>query len=143
MCTCCNQSRGHCLELIGLLPHASVQSIMSNWDRLVGTSPLLSSHLSHIISSNNFTNSFMSFSTSCSNTDLWGIYLVSEGFMNVDANMAHFMLNEWTCMLTAPIDIEVICAKSQLKAGLLLSLNRTTAVALKTLASNSSPLGII
>ena len=47
--------------------------------------------------------------------------------MNLD-DMAHFMLNEWTCMLTAPIDIEVICAKSQLKTGLLLSLNRFTAV---------------
>ena len=43
--------------------------------------------------------------------------------------MAHFMLKEWTHMLTAPIDIEVGHTKSQLKARLLLGLNGTTTVA--------------
>lgn len=109
-------------------PMLAMQSIMGNWDRSLGASPLLSSRLSHIISSNNLANSFMSFSTSYSDTGLWGIYLVSENLMNLD-DMAHFTLKEWTRMSMAPTDVEVERAKSQLKAGLLLSLDGTTAIA--------------
>lgn len=59
-------------------PMLVMQSIFGNWDRSLGASSLLSSRLSHIISSNNLANSYMSFSTSYSDTGLWGIYLVSE-----------------------------------------------------------------
>jgi processing peptidase subunit beta len=59
-------------------PMMVMSSIMGNWDRSLGASPLLSSKLSHIISSNNLANSFMSFSTSYSDTGLWGIYLTTE-----------------------------------------------------------------
>jgi processing peptidase subunit beta len=109
-------------------PMLVMQSIMGNWDRSLGASPLLSSRLSHIISSNNLANSFMSFSTSYSDTGLWGVYLVSENLMNLD-DMTHFTLKEWTRMSMAPTDVEVERAKSQLKAGLLLSLDGTTAIA--------------
>jgi processing peptidase subunit beta len=109
-------------------PMMVMQSIFGNWDRSLGASPLLSSRLSHIISSNNLANSFMSFSTSYSDTGLWGIYLVSENLVNLD-DLAHFTLKEWTRMSIAPTDIEVERAKSQLKAGLLLGLDGTTAIA--------------
>lgn len=109
-------------------PMMVMQTIFGNWDRSLGSSPLLSSRLSHIISSNNLANSFMSFSTSYSDTGLWGIYLVSENLMNLDELM-HVTLREWTRMSTAPTDTEVERAKSQLKAGLLLSLDGTTAIA--------------
>jgi processing peptidase subunit beta len=109
-------------------PMMVMQSIFGNWDRSLGASPLLSSQLSHIISSNNLANSFMSFSTSYSDTGLWGIYLTSENLMNLD-DLAHFTLKEWTRMSTAPTDVEVERAKSQLKVGLLLGLDGTTAVA--------------
>lgn len=109
-------------------PMLVMQSIMGNWDRSLGASPLLSSRLSHIISSNNLANSFMSFSTSYSDTGLWGIYLVSENLMNLD-DTVHFTLKEWTRMSMAPTEVEVERAKSQLKAGLLLSLDGTTAIA--------------
>lgn len=59
-------------------PMMVLSSIMGNWDRSLGASPLLSSKLSHIISSNHLANSFMSFSTSYSDTGLWGIYMVTE-----------------------------------------------------------------
>jgi processing peptidase subunit beta len=59
-------------------PMLVMQSIFGNWDRSLGASPLLSSKLSHIISSNNLANSYMSFSTSYSDTGLWGIYMVTE-----------------------------------------------------------------
>ena len=45
-------------------PMLMMQTIMGNWHRSLDTAPLLSSHLSHIISSNNLVNSFMLFSTS-------------------------------------------------------------------------------
>ncbi|KAG6899790.1 hypothetical protein C0993_006914 [Termitomyces sp. T159_Od127] len=109
-------------------PMMVMQSIFGNWDRALGASPLLSSRLSHIISSNNLANSFMSFSTSYSDTGLWGIYLVSENLRNLD-DLMHFTLREWTRMSIAPTEVEVERAKSQLKAGLLLGLDGTTAVA--------------
>jgi processing peptidase subunit beta len=109
-------------------PMLVLQSVFGNWDRSLGASPLLSSRLSHIVSSNNLANSFMSFSTSYSDTGLWGIYLVTENLMNID-DLVHFSLREWTRMATAPTDAEVERAKSQLKASLLLSLDGTTAIA--------------
>ncbi|KAG8825424.1 hypothetical protein FRC17_008650 [Serendipita sp. 399] len=109
-------------------PMLVMQSIFGNWDRSLGASPLLSSRLSHIISSNNLANSFMSFSTSYSDTGLWGIYLVSENLVNLD-DMVHFTLREWTRMSISPKESEVERAKSQLKATLLLSLDGTSAIA--------------
>ncbi len=109
-------------------PMLVLQSIMGNWDRSLGSSPLLSSRLSHIISSNNLANSYMHFSTSYSDTGLWGAYFVSENFLNVD-DLIHFTLREWQRMSYAPTEGEVERAKSQLKASLLLGLDGTTAIA--------------
>lgn len=109
-------------------PMMVMQGIFGNWDRSLGASPLLSSRLSQIISSNNLANSYMSFSTSYSDTGLWGIYLVSENLKNLD-DLAHFTLKEWTRMSVAPLPVEVERAKNQLKAGLLLSLDGSTAIA--------------
>jgi mitochondrial-processing peptidase subunit beta len=101
-------------------PMLVMQSIFGNWDRSLGASPLLSSRLSHTIATNGLANSYMSFSTSYSDTGLWGIYLVTEN---------HFTLREWTRMSMRPTDIEVERAKNQLKASLLLGLDGTTAIA--------------
>ncbi|TIB81103.1 hypothetical protein E3Q22_01432 [Wallemia mellicola] len=109
-------------------PMLVMQSIFGNWDRSLGASPLLSSRLSHIISENNLANSYMSFSTSYSDTGLWGIYLVSENLMCLD-DLVHFTLKEWQRMSIAPTPAEVERAKSQLKASLLLGLDGSTAVA--------------
>ncbi len=109
-------------------PMMVMQSIFGNWDRSLGASHLLSSRLSHVLSENNLANSFMSFSTSYSDTGLWGIYLVSENLVNLD-DLVHNTLKEWTRMSIAPTEVEVERAKSQLKAGLLLSLDGSTAVA--------------
>ena len=54
------------------------QSIIGSWDRSLGASSLLSSKLSHTVSSNGLANSFQSFSTSYNDTGLWGIYMVTE-----------------------------------------------------------------
>lgn len=109
-------------------PMLVMQSIFGNWDRALGSSPLLSSRLSTIVSKNNLANSFMSFSTSYSDTGLWGIYLVTENHRNID-DLTHFTLKEWTRMSIDPTAAEVERAKSQLKASLLLTLDGTTAIA--------------
>src|SRR2546423_5544206 len=44
------------------------QAIVGNWDRAMGNSPYLGSKLSTFVSANNLANSFMSFSTSYSDT---------------------------------------------------------------------------
>ncbi|GAA6038118.1 hypothetical protein JCM8097_007555 [Rhodosporidiobolus ruineniae] len=109
-------------------PMLVMQSIMGNWDRSLGAQSLLSSRLSHIISTNNLANSFMSFSTSYSDTGLWGIYAVSENVVNLD-DLTHFIMKEWQRMATHPTEGEVQRAKAQLKASLLLGLDGSTAVA--------------
>ncbi|KAJ6544141.1 Metalloenzyme, LuxS/M16 peptidase-like protein [Mycena capillaripes] len=109
-------------------PMMVLQSIFGNWDRSLGSAPHLSSKLSEIVSSHSLANSFMSFSTSYADTGLWGIYLVSENLMNLD-DLSHFTLREWTRMSIDPKNVEVERAKSQLKAGLLLGLDGTTAIA--------------
>lgn len=109
-------------------PMLVLQSVFGNWDRSLGAAPLLSSRLSHIISSNNLANSFMHFSTSYSDTGLWGVYLVSENLGNLD-DLAHFTLKEWQRASTGLGSAEVERAKAQLKASLLLGLDGTTAIA--------------
>lgn len=109
-------------------PMLVMQSIFGNWDRSLGASSLLSSRLSTIISSNNLANSYMSFSTSYSDTGLWGIYMVSENLMNLD-DLCHFTLKEWTRMSMNPTTAEVERAKAQLTSSLLLGLDGTTAIA--------------
>ncbi|AOW00656.1 YALI0A14806p [Yarrowia lipolytica CLIB122] len=104
------------------------QAIIGNYDRAVGTSRHQGSRLSNIVSENNLANSFQSFSTSYSDTGLWGIYLTSENTTQID-DLVHFTLKEWNRLSTSVSNLQVERAKSQLKAGLLLSLDGTTYVA--------------
>ncbi|KAL4937312.1 hypothetical protein BDV06DRAFT_215984 [Aspergillus oleicola] len=104
------------------------QAIVGNWDRAMGNSPFLGSKLSSFVERHNLANSFMSFSTSYSDTGLWGIYLVSENMTGLD-DLIHFALREWSRLSFNVTAAEVERAKAQLKASILLSLDGTTAVA--------------
>ncbi|KAI9682276.1 MAG: hypothetical protein M1817_000330 [Caeruleum heppii] len=104
------------------------QAIVGNWDRAMGNAPHLGSKLSGFIHNNHLANSFMSFSTSYSDTGLWGIYLVTEALTRID-DLVHFTLREWSRLSYGVTEAEVERAKSQLKASILLSLDGTTAVA--------------
>ena len=104
------------------------QAIVGNWDRAMGNSPYLGSKLSTFIHENKLANSFMSFSTSYSDTGLWGIYLVTDAFTRID-DLIHFTLREWSRLSFNVSEAETERAKSQLKASILLSLDGTTAVA--------------
>jgi processing peptidase subunit beta len=59
-------------------PMLVMSAIFGNWDRGLGASPLLSSKLSHIISSNNLANSYQHFFTNYSDTGLWGVNIITE-----------------------------------------------------------------
>ena len=109
-------------------PMLVMSAIFGNWDRGLGASPLLSSKLSHIISSHNLANSYQHFFTNYSDTGLWGVNIITENFSNVD-DLMHFTLREWTRMSTAPSHAEVERAKSQTKAAQLLVLDGTNAIA--------------
>ncbi|KAF2864846.1 mitochondrial-processing peptidase-like protein subunit beta [Massariosphaeria phaeospora] len=104
------------------------QAIVGNWDRTMGNSPYLGSKLSSLVAENNLANSFMSFSTSYSDTGLWGIYLVTSQVTTID-DLVHFTLREWTRLCMNVTSAETERAKAQLKASILLSLDGTTAVA--------------
>ncbi|KAI9794028.1 MAG: hypothetical protein M1816_006653 [Peltula sp. TS41687] len=104
------------------------QAIVGNWDRTMGNAPHLGSKLSRFVHNNNLANSFMSFSTSYSDTGLWGIYLVTDQLTRID-DLTHFTLREWSRLSSNVTEAEVERAKAQLKASILLSLDGTTAVA--------------
>ncbi|KAF1955339.1 mitochondrial-processing peptidase-like protein subunit beta [Byssothecium circinans] len=104
------------------------QAIVGNWDRAMGNSLYTGSKLSSFVAQNNLANSFMSFSTSYSDTGLWGIYLVSQSPTTLD-DLVHFTLREWSRLSFNVTSAEVERAKAQLKASLLLALDGTTAVA--------------
>ncbi|KAK3672734.1 Mitochondrial-processing peptidase subunit beta [Recurvomyces mirabilis] len=104
------------------------QAIVGNWDRAMGNSPYLGSKLSTFIHENKLANSFMSFSTSYSDTGLWGIYMVTDAITRID-DLVHFTLREWSRLSFSVSEAETERAKAQLKASILLSLDGTTAVA--------------
>ncbi|KAL9115843.1 MAG: hypothetical protein Q9227_000211 [Pyrenula ochraceoflavens] len=104
------------------------QAIVGNWDRAMGNAGLLGSKLSTFVNHHNLANSFMSFSTSYSDTGLWGIYLVTDNLTAVD-DLVHFTLREWTRLSVNVTEAETERAKAQLKASILLSLDGSTAIA--------------
>ncbi|ORY14178.1 Metalloenzyme, LuxS/M16 peptidase-like protein [Clohesyomyces aquaticus] len=110
------------------------QAIVGNWDRAMGNSPYLGSKLSTFVSQNNLANSFMSFSTSYSDTGMLTPYQPLGHLprildpTRVD-DLVHFTLREWSRLSLSVTAAETERAKAQLKASILLSLDGTTAVA--------------
>ncbi|KAK3393571.1 Metalloenzyme, LuxS/M16 peptidase-like protein [Podospora didyma] len=104
------------------------QAIVGNYDKALGNAPHQGNKLSGIVHQNNLATSYMSFSTSYSDTGLWGIYLTTDNLSNVD-DTVHFALREWSRLCQDVSEAETERAKSQLKASILLSLDGTSAVA--------------
>jgi processing peptidase subunit beta len=104
------------------------QAIVGNYDKALGNAPHQGSKLSGIVHKNDLATSFMSFSTSYSDTGLWGIYMVTDKLTRID-DLVHFALREWSRLSSNVSEAEVERAKAQLKASILLSLDGTTAVA--------------
>ena len=135
------------------------QAVVGNWDRAMGNSPYLGSKLSTFVHQNHLANSFMSFSTSYSDTgyvrpsshpvlNLYFMLCVQTkiyspanptlslwGIYLVTESatriddLVHFTLREWSRLCYSVSEAEVERAKAQLKASILLSLDGTTAIA--------------
>jgi len=103
------------------------QAIVGNYDKAMGNAPHQGSKLSGFVHKHELANSFMSFSTSYSDTGLWGIYLVTDKIGQLD-DLVHFAIREWMRLCTNVSESEVERAKAQLKAAILLSLDGTTAI---------------
>ena len=106
-------------------PMLVMQAILGNWDR---STSALTTRLAGFISEHKLANSFMHFSTSYSDTGLWGVYVTSEAVDRLD-DLTHFIQREWQRMSTSVSEGEVFKAVAQLKAGLLLGLDGSTPVA--------------
>ncbi|KAI9275568.1 Metalloenzyme, LuxS/M16 peptidase-like protein [Phascolomyces articulosus] len=109
-------------------PLLVMQSIIGSWDRSLGAMGHVASRLSSVVHKHQLANSFMSFNTSYKDTGLWGIYLVTENKDGID-DLIHCTRNEWTRLASHVTADEVERAKQQLKAGLLLGLDGSTAIA--------------
>lgn len=103
------------------------QAIVGNWDRATNAT---STPLSQAVASDSpLCNSFMSFSTSYSDSGLWGVYIVVPKEISCKPVIDQ-VLKEWKRLKSGRIsDQEIEAAKSQLKGSLLLSLDGTTAIA--------------
>merc|ERR1712000_220860 len=104
------------------------QAIVGNYDKAMGNAPHQGSKLSGFVHKHDLANSFMSLSTSYSDTGLWGIYLSTDKITRVD-DLVHFAIREWMRLCSNVSPAEVERAKAQLKASMLLSLDGTPAVA--------------
>lgn len=108
----------------------ATQAIVGNWDRALGTGTNSPSPLA-VSASNNGTlaNSYMSFSTSYADSGLWGMYIVIDSKEHNAKLIIDEVLKDWQRIKSGNIsDEEVMRAKSQLKASLLLSLDGSTAI---------------
>ncbi|CAM9018107.1 hypothetical protein WICANDRAFT_28604 [Wickerhamomyces anomalus NRRL Y-366-8] len=111
------------------------QSIVGNWDRSLGTGSNSPSQLALAVANGvngngePLANSYMSFSTSYSDTGLWGVYLTADKNANLKLVLDE-IVKEWNRLKRGDItDDEIQRAKAQLKASLLLSLDGSTAIA--------------
>lgn len=109
----------------------TAQAIVGSWDR--AQNPNTSSPLALSVAEGKdgvpLANSYMSFSTSYSDTGLWGMYLTVEK----DTDCKHVVESvqkEWKRLCSGAVsDEELEMAKAQLKGSLVLSLDGSTAIA--------------
>ncbi|KAJ3250836.1 55 kDa erythrocyte membrane protein [Boothiomyces macroporosus] len=108
-------------------PLLVAQAVIGSWDRALGAASHSSSKFAQQVSKYNLANSFMSFNTSYSDTGLFGTYIVSENFKQLD-DLSHALQQEWHRVCLSVTEAEVFRAKNQLKTSLLLSLDGTTPI---------------
>ncbi len=104
------------------------QALVGNWDRTLGGGSLNGPGLMNAVASNNLANSYMSFSTSYSDSGLWGIFLTTENVPG-QGDLVKYCLEEWRKLSQDVDPAAVERAKAQLKASLLLTLDGTTPIA--------------
>jgi processing peptidase subunit beta len=110
------------------------QAIVGNWDRATNAGAVTPLGKAVVDNSKNggnpLCNSYMSFSTSYSDTGLWGMYLVIDRASQRVDSAVDAICGEWNRLQKGGFtDAELESAKAQLRGSLLLSLDGSTAVA--------------
>ncbi|KAJ3352247.1 hypothetical protein GGF32_003852 [Allomyces javanicus] len=77
-----------------------------------------STKLAQIALKHHLAESIKSFTTTYSDTGLWGIYLTSKNSENLD-DLVHFTIREWMHLCLAPSEGQLAQAKQQVKAEFL------------------------
>lgn len=107
-------------------PLMVASSIIGSWDRSFGGSNNLSSALARSCAENGLAHNFMSFCTSYTDTGLWGCYANTS--RDTIEDFAYDLSQEWLRISTSATPSEVDRAKTQLKAGLLFSVDSLQAL---------------
>jgi mitochondrial-processing peptidase subunit beta len=110
------------------IPLLVAQTIVGSWDRTLGAGSHLSSRLAQQISSQQLANSFVSFSTTYSDTGLFGIYAITPDRTKL-IELTETVLKEWRRQCLNATEADVFRAKNQLKTALLFSLDSSMQVA--------------
>lgn len=109
-------------------PLLVAQALIGSWDRALGGGKNVSSRLAQRVADSHIANSFTSFSTSYSDTGMFGIHIVSPDRMRLD-DVVYYIQQEWVRMCLDVTDAEVDRAKSQIKTSVLMGLDGSTMVA--------------
>ncbi|CAH2351834.1 cytochrome b-c1 complex subunit 1, mitochondrial [[Candida] railenensis] len=87
-----------------------------------------SSKLSSIVQEYHIVDKYTSYSTSYSDTGLFGFHAEISNIYQID-DLTHFFLKEWNRLSISVTDAEIARAKNQVKTELLASLNSSNAIA--------------
>jgi mitochondrial-processing peptidase subunit beta len=109
-------------------PLLVAQTIVGSWDKSLGNGSHMSSKVAQEISSKNLANSFSSFSTTYTDTGLFGLYMIAPDRMKL-TDLCEVALNNWRNSTMYANDNDVFRAKNQLKTSLLFSLDSSVQVA--------------
>lgn len=109
-------------------PLLIAQAVVGNWSRTLVDGYHVASPLAQAVASLDLAHSFMSFNTAYTDTGLWGIYLISDRRQQL-AQLVRLVLVEWARLAVALTESEIVRAKSQIKATMMLSLDGTMAIA--------------
>lgn len=102
-------------------------AVFGSFDHKATTAKLTSSKLSSVVQEYHIVDTYQHFSTSYSDTGLWGF---NAEISNVDLldDFVHFALKEWNRLSTSVTDTEIARAKQQVKTQILAELNSTNAI---------------
>lgn len=103
-------------------------AVFGNFDATTATAKFTSPKLASIVQDYHIVDKYSHFSTSYSDTGLWGFNAEILNLEQVD-DFVHFTLKEWNRLTVSVTDAEVARAKAQVKTQILAALNSPVAVA--------------
>ncbi|KAJ8144483.1 hypothetical protein OY671_002421 [Metschnikowia pulcherrima] len=103
-------------------------AIFGSFDHAAAISKFTSPKLASIVQEYHIVDKYQHFSTSYSDTGLWGFNAEISNLAQID-DFVHFTLKEWNRLSVSITDAEVARGKAQAKTALLASLNSPVAIA--------------